>query len=112
MNFVITRRQRRASSIGNRFLGIGHEFVEGCAACGRGKTEGKVRLEIEGCRLRRTARGASRRPRIQSAPRVRSGLERVHGCDVHLRRVVLEIVIEEWKQNLALKGPRRVALEA
>src|SRR5262245_62891335 len=51
------------------------------------------------------------RPRRQSLPLVRSGLERRHRRDVHLWRVVFQKVVEEGAQDLLAKIERGVAAE-
>src|SRR5229473_6259586 len=68
-------------------------------------------MEIERRRFYGAAAGAAGGPCRQTPPGVCSGLERRHRRDVALRRIVFQVVRQEWRKNLSAKIQPGIALE-
>src|SRR4029077_9824413 len=67
--------------------------------------------QVERRRLDRAPGRAAGRPSVQPPPHVRPGLERRDARDVGLRRAVLQVPRKKWREDLAAKGLRGVAVE-
>src|SRR6266446_6241438 len=66
-------------------------------------------VEIERCWFNCTATLATGRPGRKPVPIVRAGLKRSHRSDVHLGRVILQVVIKKWAQDFPTKIQRGIA---
>ena len=98
----------RARHVGHRLARIGHVLVVGIGtlpACGASQPALPVRLQVQ--RRRRLRE----RPVRERAPHVGAGLEHVRRRGGHVRRVVLEVRVEERLHHVAPELQRGVARE-
>ena len=99
----------RPGAVGHRLRGIGEVLVERRVSrlrCGEIKFQSRGEIERRG--LNRAAARAPGRPRRQSTPGVGAGLEGRDGRQVRFRRALLEVVIQEWTQDIAAELQPRI----